>query len=148
MLAVLTLACAGGTAVARTYVPNCGTTYYLEYKPAYWSAGCTGGSPTMPTATWRRWGSHVARGTGTAQLRGPCRASCVDAKVYESSGRLSLYGTRRCVDGRGRRQLYFSRARFSVYFRAHNLFGYPKGWRTFPVFTTIAYQGECRLTQE
>jgi hypothetical protein len=41
-----------GAADARTYVPNCGNTSYLAFRPDNWSAGCMAGSFNMPTVRW------------------------------------------------------------------------------------------------
>src|SRR4051794_13883525 len=48
------------SAAARTYVANCGTASYLDYRPAYWSAGCTAGSGSIKPIRWRSWGARIA----------------------------------------------------------------------------------------
>lgn len=134
-----------GDAAARTYVPNCGNAYYLEFKPDYWSAGCTGGSANVIDVSWTKWGKHTARGAGTAQLRGPCDPSCPEAEHYEGRAKLRLFRTRSCREGRKKR-LYFSRVRLAVYYEADNLFGYPEGWRT-GTYKVDAYGGRCGLSR-
>ena len=138
----------GGSAVAasgRTYVPNCGNTSYLRYKPGFWSSGCTAGSLNMPTVRWSGWGGRAARGSGTAALREPCSPeSCAEAGTYEAKARLALSRPRTCRDRRGRSHRYFSRARLTVRYRAGNPFRERPGWRSHLV-TVKPADGTCRL---
>ena len=116
-----------------TYVPNCGNTSYLEFKPRYWSSGCTGGSLNMSPLHWRRWGGDSARARGTAELRESCAGEDGFCGTYKAHARLRLSAPRLCHDRDGRARRYFSLARFSVRYRAGNPFGYRAGWRAYRV---------------
>jgi hypothetical protein len=129
----------------RTYVPNCGNTSYLDYKPHGWSSGCTAGSLNMVRARWSWWGRKSARGTGTAVLRGPCERTCADATTYRAATKLGLSGPRFCHDDWGKSHRYFSRARFSVLYGTPNPWGFRAGWRAERV-TLPADQGLCTFS--
>lgn len=114
-----------------TYAANCGVTGYLEYKPDYWSAGCTGGSPTIRPIHWRVWKGSAATSGGTALLREPCGDQpCYKAGVYRAKGKLGLSRPRTCVSDDGETYRYFSRARWSIRYRPGNPFHERPGWRS------------------
>lgn len=146
LIAWATLFAGTGAAEARTYVPNCGNPSYLDYKPTYWSSGCTGGSVNVDPVQWRRWTGRLATAAGTAKLRYPCGDSpCYEADVYEAPARLKFSRTRRCKLPSGKRVRYFARARVTVKYGDDNPFGYAAGWRTFPTFKMDAYEGKCKF---
>jgi hypothetical protein len=123
---------AASASAAVTYVPNCGNTGYLDFKPSYWSAGCTGGSPMIMPIRWTVWNGRAARATGTAQLREPCgNQPCYTAGMYHADGKLRLSAPRTCTDDdTGQTRRYFSRARWSIRYRSHNPFGRRPGWHS------------------
>lgn len=142
--ACATFGAAASAAGAVTYVANCDVAGYLAYKPDYWSAGCTGGSPRIQPIRWRTWGSGLAIATGTAQLRGPCGDQpCYKADMYRAEGKLRLSRPRTCTSDAGATLRYFSRARWSIRYRKGNPFGEKPGWRT-TTFTVPSNSG-CGL---
>jgi hypothetical protein len=134
---------AAGAAAERIYVANCGNTSYLEFRPTYWSSGCTGGSLNVRPVRWRWWGVRSARGSGTAELRFLCpkrRAWC----TYRARARLRLSRPKQCRAKDGRRHWYFSVGRESVLFRAGNPLRLRAGWHTQRT-TVQADQGLCTV---
>jgi hypothetical protein len=106
-------------------VANCGSTGYLAYKPDYWSAGCTSGSPTIESLDWVRYGGRKAIATGTALVQD---CGCYDPSATASyPANVVLSKPRRCTTGRGAR--YFSKARLTISFPEGNPFGEPAGDR-------------------
>jgi len=127
LLAVAALAIPSVSA-AKTYAANCGITGYLEFKPAEWSAGCTGGSPLIKVSHWR-WGAYSASARGTSGWRKPCgNRPCSQSGEYYGRGRLRLTRPRTCETDGGVHTRYFSRARWSMLFRPGNPFGRRPGW--------------------
>jgi hypothetical protein len=118
-------ACAPGLAAARSnvLVANCGSTGYLSFKPSYWSAGCTAGSPTVEPIEWVRYGGREAVGTGTAPLQDcGCAYPTVTARY---PARVVLTKPRRCKTGP--RVRFFSKARLTITYPEGNPFGEPAG---------------------
>src|SRR4249919_109976 len=111
-------------ALSRPYVPNCGTTAYLDFKPDYWSAGCTGGSLNLDLRRWTRYGNRQANAVGLAKLRRPCgtNPTCPEAGVYRAAAKLKLWHPRRCSTGEAAGARYFSRARVRIRYRGDNPF--------------------------
>jgi hypothetical protein len=148
VIGILTLAvlCVAAPAQATaTFVPNCGVTSYLDHKPTFWSAGCTGGSPNMYHAHWWTWGTSSARATGSARLRRPCgNRPCSEAGIYTTLAKLLLTRPALCVDDEGNSRRYFSRARFTVLYRGGNPFGIRPGW-TSSYFSVPKDRGTCQL---
>lgn len=138
----------GGFAIdnsnAATYLPNCGNTGYLQFKPEYWSEGCTGGSLTVQRLRWKLYSSTRGRAVGKAQLRRPCGSTppCHKAGVYKARARLYTGRPRRCTRGSAARERYFSRIRVVIRYRADNPFGHRPGWKTHRT-RVRAYQGVC-----
>jgi|GEM_PF-3206039 len=104
-------------------VANCGSLGYLSYKPDYWSAGCTSGSPTIEAIEWVRYGGHRAFGTGTALVQDCGCYDPTDTARYPA--RIVLTKPRRCRTGRS--GWYFSKARLTVTYPEGNPFGEPAG---------------------
>ena len=128
LLLALGVSVVPSASAATTYAANCGIAAYLEFKPAEWSAGCTGGSPRIKVSSWR-WGTTSATARGTSSWRKPCgNQPCYRSGQYYGRGRLRLTRPRTCeVDG-GTPVRYFARARWSMLFRAGNPFGRAPGW--------------------
>ena len=131
----------GATASARTYVASCSNTSFLEFKPDYWSSGCTGGSVNVQPVTWSRWSARSAKGRGVV-LANDCDPSCAGGSIYRYRTTVRLYHPRTC-HGNGRHR-YFSKSRLNVTFRRGNPYGYPAGQKIlrFPV-----YGGTCSVTR-
>lgn len=128
---------------ARVFVPNCGSTWYLEYQPSSWSAGCTGGSLNVNKLNWREYRSDGARASGQAELRKPCGdAPCYKAGMYRTQGKLSASRPLRCMGGTLAGAVYFSRIEVEVLYRAGNPFGAPAGWKH-SIVTIKADRGIC-----
>ncbi len=134
-------------ALASTYVANCGTTYYLDFKPDYWSAGCTGGALNVDRLRWTRYGERSAFAVGRATLRRPCgtHPTCPEAGAYRASARLRLRRPRRCSNGGAAGARFFSRVRLRIRYRAGNPFGKRPGWRTYKL-RVRAYEGTCEYS--
>src|SRR5262245_6058039 len=120
-VAVLTVSCVGMLAyalpaTASTYVPNCGTTYYLGVMPDYWSAGCTGGSLNIVDLGWKRYEDEVANAVGVATLRKPCGSNptCPEAGAYRASARLRLWHPLGCSDGGAAGARFFSQVQVRI----------------------------------
>ena len=144
-IAISATALPSSAAAARhTFVANCNNTYYLDFKPHYWSAGCTGGSYNLRRMHWTHWGKRVARGHGQATLRKPCgtNPTCPEAGIYKAKARLRLRRPRRCTSGPAAGKRFFSRVRLRIRYRRGNPFGIRPGWHTYR-FKISAYQGHC-----
>ncbi|HYI38185.1 MAG TPA: hypothetical protein VEX39_16385 [Thermoleophilaceae bacterium] len=149
---MLVAACALSGAVpsaasARTYVPNCGTTYYLDFKPSYWSGGCTGGALNVNKLRWRHYGNRTAKATGQAALRRPCgtNPTCPEAGLYRASARLYMSRPSSCRNGEAGGARFFSRITVRVRYRADNPFGYRAGWKRYRS-RVRAYEGTCEYS--
>lgn len=148
MMAIGLLAIIGGvtasavSAGSRSHVlaANCGTVGFLSYKPRYWSAGCTAGSPEVAPAKWTLWTRRNARAVGKAGVQN-CVPSCAEPSLrarYRS--KVKLYRPKHCASGLNR--LYFSRARYAVHYPSGNPFGKAPGWHDDRL---RIYNGDCRL---
>jgi hypothetical protein len=137
-------------ALAKEYRPGttfaavCGNTSYLAYKPEGWSNGCTGGSAHLNGAKWIVWKRDIARGVGTAGLRGACHPGCSKKDAYyEAPANVVLTEPRTCDDN-GVELRYFQRARFNFYARPGNPLNEPVGWRHHDFKT---FDGICTFTR-
>jgi hypothetical protein len=118
-------------AASPTYVANCGQTGYLDYKPSYWSNGCTGGAFNVEKLHWRTWSSSSARGSATMALRDPlCRPTCPAAKIFKYRARITLSRPWTCHDAAGERLRFFSRVAVRVRWTSGNPFHERPGWHT------------------
>ena len=134
-------------ALSSTYVPNCGTTAYLDFKPDQWSAGCTGGSLNLDLRRWTRYGARKANAVGVAILRRPCgtNPTCPEAGVYRAAAKLRVWRPRRCRAGGAAGARYFGRALVRIRYRGDNPFGQRAGWKSYR-FNVRAYEGSCDYT--
>ena len=143
------LVAAGASISAKarpTLIPNCGSTWYLDYRPSGWSAGCTGGSLNLTKLHWSKFGRSRAQASGRAELREPCGDNpCYLAGLYKAKAKLAASRPRRCSAGALARSLYFSRVEVKVLYRAGNPFGRSPGWKR-NVFKIKAYDGVCYHT--
>jgi hypothetical protein len=128
---------------ARIFVPNCGSTWYLEYQPSLWSQGCTGGSLNVTRLSWRSYAAGGARALGQAALRKPCGAApCSQAGIYTTSARVLASRPLRCPGGTLRGSRYFSQIQVDVLYRDDNPFGIAAGWQR-TTFVIKAANGVC-----
>jgi hypothetical protein len=143
-LSTMTCALAANAAGSRTYVANCANTYYLDFKPSYWSNGCTGGALNVERVRWTQYGRRTARATGRAALRLPCgtNPTCPEAGAYKTAATLLMSRPRRCSTGKAADARFFSRVRLRIRYRAGNPFDEPAGWKTYR-FNIRAYEGAC-----
>ncbi len=139
LIATMPLAARGEATADRVYVANCGNTSYLAFKPKSWSSGCTGGSANVRRVKWRIWTRHRAFGTGPAWLR-----INVNTPLYRTRGKVRLYRIRTCKSKQGTERRYFTRARWSAYYRAGNPFHLSEGWHH---STFKPFGGQCTLAR-
>jgi len=130
----------------RVYLPNCGTTWYMSYRPRSWSSGCTGGALNLSKLRWREYGRRRAQAIGEAGLREPCGAEpCFKAGIYKAQAKLSASRPLRCSAGTLAGAWYFSRVQAEVLYRNGNPFGARPGWKS-SIFTIKAHGGICHHT--
>lgn len=148
LLVVLALVALSTTAVAksaaaRTYVANCGSAGYLQYKPGSWDTGCTGDRDLF-RLRWNSYGTQHAHARGHADLRvvAPGCSPYFKCPLYRSHARARFFRVRKCRGPEGRLS-YFTRVRREVWMRAKNPWGHPKGWRKDGTFKIPG--GGCKL---
>jgi hypothetical protein len=135
-------------AVTRTtYVANCGSTNYLEFKPRTWSEGCTAGSANVGTIRWEHWSPRRAIGSGTAGLRGGCFPHCSAKDAYYKAAATLRLSRPRPRDDHGVTLRYFSHVQWQADLRSGNPFDRPAGWWRL-AYNAEAFKGQCLLTRE
>jgi hypothetical protein len=125
ILGVGLASCFSGTAGAKstTLVANCGNVGFLFFKPSYWSAGCTAGSPLIKRLDWESYSANKAAATGIAPVQD---CGCAEpTAVARYPARLALTAPRRC--GSNPRLRYFSEAELTVSYPEGNPFGVRAG---------------------
>lgn len=123
MTATALLSFATSASASRPLVANCGSLGFLTFKPHYWSAGCTSGSPTLNHLKWSRYIGRHASAKGTAVV---LDCGCYDPTyVRRYPGSLRLSRPKRCREGIHVR--YFSRVVLTIDYPRGNPFGKKPG---------------------